>query len=249
MDMSKFLNHFLTLTGIDAELIIPALIQVGYLISVYLCVSYQLSDWSHSDRIVVTSRMGSLTHALITCLAGLHWLLQTDWSFRYSDPITPWESLVIKCSMAYFTVDLFYVLICEPSLIFILHHLASIITWRHLLHIGRYGPLAMFGFFLGEVSNPFYILWFLAKKYRTDELSKVLFMIYMSIFIPLRLVLIPLLSFTAFREIWSYETGWQTPLILTGSLGFLMFGGIWWSIGLLRNCYRRSKSASATQST
>src|SRR3989338_601994 len=235
----------LVLSWLDADLIIPALMQLGYLIGIYIWISNDFfSNKPHRDRIVVPSRIGSLTHAFVTCLAGFHWVLRTDWVFRYSDPITPWEAFVIKFSMAYFTVDLFYVVICEQSFIFILHHLASIITWRHLLQIERYGPLAMIGFFLGEISNPFYILWFLSKKYRTDDLSKVFFRIYMIIFIPLRLVLIPLISMSVFWEIWRYETGWITPLLLTGSLGTLMFGGIWWSIGLLRNCYRRFRNRS-----
>ena len=193
---------------------------------------------SRSETIWVTNRVVSMVHALLTSLTAVWWLYQTGSEFSYTDPTTPWQMEIMYFSMSYFIVDLAYLVIVEWSLVYVVHHLCCLLVWWYILVLGRYGSLALFGLFWGETTNPVVLWWSLSKRFGRQNLAKWLFRLMLFMFIPIRSVIIPVISVRAMSEIWASEHGIITPMVMILSIVILVLGGIWWSYRLIRLAYR-----------
>jgi len=83
---------------------------------------------------------------------------------EYGSPATRVQANCQMISLAYFTVDTFFIILSKFDLIFFIHHLVSIVTLANGSLFGIHGYIVCAVLLVGEISNPFmHLRWILHK--------------------------------------------------------------------------------------
>jgi hypothetical protein len=72
---------------------------------------------------------------------------------------------LLDVSLGYFFADLLYMLIFDPSIVFLLHHIGGITLELLIAASGVGGWYGILGLYLGEITNPIQTVWSGAKYY------------------------------------------------------------------------------------
>lgn len=141
----------------------------GYLILYLLAYFIIFRSWSQKLRPEASSCAISLAHGTPAVFLAAAAIL-SDPARNFHSPNTPFQSLVLDYSIAYFLMDLLHYLIFYPSdLLFIGHHLATLfvfMTCRYLVYHGSFAILVLL--VLAEVTSLCQNVWTLASARRSD---------------------------------------------------------------------------------
>ena len=144
---------------------------------------------SKENQSILTFNTVSLIHALFCIFMFGSQILFIDTS-KWDNQFTTFQTHIAYVSMSYFIYDMIF---NKLSSVFILHHLASILTYHITIKYNCFSSLVCYIGFLGELSNPFQILWYVSSKTHNKELENKMFPIFSFMFIFIRGIVIPLL--------------------------------------------------------
>lgn len=152
-----------------------------------------------SLRRVSAARLVALTHALASWGWSVHlihsawpWLRRGPGWFAYDAPTSPAALAFMRHSLGYFVQELAHVLLFEPDIVYIAHH---------LLYLGATYPVALddkgWAFIaiataFAEATNPLQLLWELAKAFHNEPLYHRLSLPFTLAFVALRGVVMPI---------------------------------------------------------
>ncbi|KAL8471102.1 hypothetical protein ACS0TY_028081 [Phlomoides rotata] len=141
----------------------------GYLILYLLAYFFIFRAWSQKLRPEASSCAISLAHGTPAVFLAAAAIL-SDPARNFHSPNTPFQSLVLDYSIAYFLMDLLHYLIFYPSdLLFIGHHLATLfvfMTCRYVVYHGSFAILVLLA--LAEVTSLCQNVWTLASARKSD---------------------------------------------------------------------------------
>jgi len=170
--------------------------------SVY-CASYyllrnlpRLGLSKPNDAILAMSRVASLIHSTVTTFLSVPRAQGIEGILRDAEKLnTPFLNNIISFSTGYFIVDLAQLLLFEPDVLFIAHHVITltILLVSRLSAGGRgtAGTGPMVAFFLGEFTTPLQNLWWLFKRAGRDGVANAISPVYTALFLLFRCVLLP----------------------------------------------------------
>mmetsp|Transcript_46481 Transcript_46481/g.149120 ORF Transcript_46481/g.149120 Transcript_46481/m.149120 type:complete len:234 (-) Transcript_46481:73-774(-) len=139
--------------------------------------------WSRvgkADRMqkwMFSSSTASFCHGSVTAtMAFLQ--LRANYPFlgKMDAPNSPEQELLLQISTGYMLSDSFYMIFFDPDLLFILHHIITIVYMTWCISIGQGALSCLLLMFMGEITSPFQNVWLLARDLRFDyPLARVVF--------------------------------------------------------------------------
>lgn len=201
-----------------------------------------------SLRRVTAARLVALTHALASWGWSVH-LIHSAWPslrrgpgfFAYDAPTRPAALAFMRHSLGYFVQELAHVLLFEPDLVYIAHH---------LLYLGATFPVAIddkgWAFIaiataFAEATNPLQLLWELAKAFHNEPLYHRLSLPFTLAFTLIRGLVMPIFLVDMARTLRARPDPvlqWTLSLFTAG-----VSAGIAWIVPLVRGFikYRRKQ--------
>lgn len=163
---------------------------------------------------------------------------------------TPAQIELACGSLAYFSVDLCYLLLCEPSVTYAVHHALSIGFLLASLRTNRYGSYVALGLLLGEATNPLHILWSAAREYRLNNAQARLSPVFTYAFVGARCVAIPLACAHLVRQLSSAgpRVSFGERALVGGLACAFVAGGVHWAHRLWRGYCRFQHKPARAQS-
>ncbi|CAI9111536.1 OLC1v1011781C1 [Oldenlandia corymbosa var. corymbosa] len=141
-----------------------------YLLLYLLAYFFIFRQWATKLRPEASSCVISLAHGTPAVILA-SWAILSDPIRDFHSPNTPFQSLVLDYSIAYFTMDLCHYLVFYPTdVLFIGHHLATLfvfITCRYLVFHGAFAIMVLL--ILAEVTSLCQNVWTLAGARRADS--------------------------------------------------------------------------------
>ncbi|KAL0377332.1 UNVERIFIED_CONTAM: TLC domain-containing protein [Sesamum radiatum] len=142
---------------------------IGYLILYLIAYFIIFRSWPRRIRPEASSCAISLAHGTPAVFLAFRAIL-SDPARDFHSRNTPFESLVLDYSIAYFLMDLLHYLIFYPTdVLFIGHHLATLfvfLTCRYVVYHGAFAILVLL--ILAEVTSLCQNVWTLASARRSD---------------------------------------------------------------------------------
>ncbi|KAK4417866.1 TLC domain-containing protein [Sesamum alatum] len=141
----------------------------GYLILYLIAYFILFRSWARRLRPEASSCAISLAHGTPAVFLAYRAIL-SDPARDFHSQNTPFQSLVLDYSIAYFLMDLVHYLIFYPTdVLFIGHHLATLfvfLTCRYVVYHGAFAILVLL--ILAEVTSLCQNVWTLANARRSD---------------------------------------------------------------------------------
>ena len=110
-----------------------------------------------------------------------------DWDENFN-PIT-YHSIAL--SLGYFIYDVPQTILYDYDINVIYHHLLLILSLVIIYHSEQCSKIVIIFIFLGELSNPFHIIWYLSREYKYSTLEQTFFPLFAISFITLRTLIAP----------------------------------------------------------
>lgn len=214
--------------------------------------------WDASMRRISTARLVALTHAVVSwgwsvrVIAGAWSNLRASSTFLAYDLANDAGTVAfMRHSLGYFVQELAHVLVVEPDIIFICHHLLYLLATGPVCCLTSVGwPLIAVGTFLAEITNPLQLSWEMSKAFGNDSLYQKLsapftasFTLFRGILMPLAMIDIATYFRRQRREFPSSERNsvltWTYSLMVCGLLA-----GLAWLAQLIKGFlkYRRKNN-------
>jgi hypothetical protein len=183
------------------------------------------------NSVIISNRLCSMTHALGTIYLASNIIL-SDPSWIVFNTSAHTELIVF--SLSYYIADLLYVTFVEHDRLFIAHHSTMISYWSSALYLNAGGAIGCYSMILGEITTPLFIVWSLAKKYRTHhtaiaQVYKKLSPPFTYFYIGVRGIVMPVVSPLMWRQIISQNhpsLKWRLYWIAT-SVGVIFASSVW----------------------
>ena len=137
----------------------------------------------------ITNRTIAFTHAIITTVtSGIDLYIENN--LEYDSENTLSQIYIMNFSLSYFIMDLLYLIFMEWNLVFIMHHLLSIVMFSSILNFEISGYCIMLALFYGEITNPIRMIWIELSKRKSKYSNSVLTLFKIS-FIGIRHIILP----------------------------------------------------------
>ena len=205
--------------------------------SVHSSIIFRNTDTINKNIYKITNRSIALTHAIVTIFAsGLSLFIENN--LNYDSDNTSLQIHIMNLSLSYFIIDLLHLILMEWNIIFILHHLISIILFSSILNFQITGYTIMLAIFYGEITNPIRMLWIELSKKNNIHANSVLTVFKVS-FIGVRLIIIPYYMCNAIHYYIYESTRLKNVLYPIITLYIMVFslisyGNVIWSYKLLK---------------
>mmetsp|Transcript_29378 Transcript_29378/g.94769 ORF Transcript_29378/g.94769 Transcript_29378/m.94769 type:complete len:290 (-) Transcript_29378:264-1133(-) len=212
--------------------------------------------WGSSMRRISTARLVALTHAVASWLWSVRVLAKGLESlspavaavkppngggawFRYDSANQASEVAFMRHSLGYFVQELAHVLIYEPDVVFVSHHLLYLASTFPICALSDKGwPLIAVATALAEATNPLQLSWEMAKAFGRTDLYDALSLPFTLSFFLCRGVLMPLFMADMARFLFGGHKEHQSGDFVLRSTFFLFFGGLAASVVWLSNLVR-----------
>jgi hypothetical protein len=197
----------------------------------------RLFDWhSRDDRKLLSSYAMSAVHTAACLGYPLYNLYQNKNNFV--DNFTHYDNQLYYLSTSYYIVDLFYAIV-EQQTEFIIHHGLTMFIEGYLKAY-RMPLLFNLSLLIAETTNPYLILWSLAKHKKYTLFGKInAFTTYSYAFI--RMFCLPVFTVISYYRLCQSQELSTFNKVFVGAFAVVFnAGGFYWARGLLRG-YRKWK--------
>lgn len=204
--------------------------MINLINSLYWVTNYCLLYFGYNLNIKDMTMIVALNHA--TIVTSLSAISLFNYGYDFNRENLFFEIVVSDLSMTYFIFDLIMLLLFERDIIYIIHHLVTIVSISTILRNGFGSSLCMIVLFFGELTNPFR----LAKQmiYKHNKFTyNVLNFLFSWLFIIIRGPILTYYSFLAFNE-YIPKLGTYSKIKLIPSLLIALFGGYYWLFLLIK---------------
>jgi hypothetical protein len=209
---------------------------ISYLLFVYFSLPKKYNSAT------ITSNLVSLTHAILTILGSLYFIVYDN----YGDTFSTNKLCLIKISSAYFIYDCLFMIIHNllfngrSSIIFLSHHLI-ILSVYYITTTYDYGSkLVIFTLFWGELTNPLQIIWVLSRYLTYKKIEAYIFPVFSFNFMIIRSMVIPYMNYTIIKSLMNNKYYYPNiGLIILSTLGNI--GGFIWIRGIINKLIKLIK--------
>lgn len=207
--------------------------------------------WNSTLRRISTARVVAMTHAIASWAWSVRVLSGAWTSLRvyakasflsYDLPNDAAGLAFMRHSLGYFIQELAHVLIFEPDLIFIAHHILYLLATFPLCAASNSGwPLIAIATCLAEATNPLQLCWEMGKAFNNDRLYHLLSTPFTAAFTLCRGILMPLAFIDIIRCVRQHPKPmltWTCSLMCAGILA-----GLAWLAQLIKGFrkYRKNR--------
>ena len=185
----------------------------------------------------IISNLVSFVHAFITCfLSSILLLTQNQWN--WDDGFTPIQKQIITFSQSYFIYDIIYMLMYSYSSTFILHHICVLLAYYISLTYNYGSKLVFCTIFIGEITNPLQISYFISKYLKLDKINDYFLPVFSFNFLIFRNIVFPTTFFVMYYQMLNdnFQAVPYFSLMILHLSG--ISGGIVWSkklIGIIKS--------------
>lgn len=172
-------------------------------------ITTQHLEWEAQHPQIISNTISFIHASLISILTGISIFISHDWN--WNDEYTLYQKYIVYLSVGYFIYDLYHVIYKNPSSIFIMHHLVAIIGGYLSVTQNCLSKLLLYSLFLGEITNPCQIIWYISKKTKKTRVEQLIFPIYVFNFIVIRSIIIP---YYMLQTLWYLSTSQQINIYI-----------------------------------
>lgn len=210
---------------------------------------------SPSNRIQFSSNCMSIVHAYVTLSTSTVLLLADWWSGKalhsnYLNHNTDSQVNLFLFGLSYFIAHTLFLLSHRKYTVFLIHHIITGIALSAGLYLGQLGPILVWSYFLGEVTNPVQLAWQISREWNCIQFYSWISPIFTKYFVTVRCLIIPIATYYLNGLIWTKTTinpTWKITMTTT-SLIMNVAGYVWsyWLVqGYLKFQTSQAKSSSS----
>ena len=207
----------------------------------YWASIYSILYFSFCFDYETTITLSSFIHATLTTVLSTIILSTIGYDYFRSDSII--EIATIKLSLFYFAFDLMFLLLFNRDIIYIIHHLITIIIFNELLKMGNSCSVGILILFLGEITNPIRIAKHMSYQYNRRLYKPLRSAFYWSFL----LFRVPIMTYFGFEIYYNFidYLEFNKKIIIFPCLLIGLFGGYYWAFLMVKKNLRSLKISTS----